>query len=187
VDRLVHLARYQGVRGLTVLDTHTAQQLKVELIGQSVNRPGEQIGLRVTNTQAPGDDARILNIAVLALSSDWSIAQIYPAGAAAFQTLSPGETIDLAFEAYLPDGQTESTDLLKVFATRATTNFRWLELPALDQPVTRSVTRSASMSPLEQLLATVTDDASPTRAVRLVGASEDKAWTVAEVEVRVER
>lgn len=187
VDRLVHLARYQGVRDLNVLDTNTAQKLKVELIGNPINRPGEQIGLRVTNTQAPGDDAGILNITVLALSSDWSIAQIYPAGAAAFQTLSPGETIDLTFEAYLPDGQTESTDLLRVFATRATTNFRWLELPALDQPVTRSVTRSASMTPLEQLLAAVTDDASTTRAFRLVGATEEKAWTVAEVEVRVER
>lgn len=192
VDRLAHLARFNGVRDLNVLDTGAAQKLKVELIGSAVNQPGDRVGLRVSNSQAPGDDTRILNIAVLALSSDWSIAQIYPAGAAAFHSLSPGETIDLTFEAYLPDGQTESTDVLKVFATQATTNFRWLELPALDQPVTRSVTRSANMNALEQLLASITDESAservnPTRAVRFVTDGADKAWAVAQVELRVEQ
>lgn len=185
-QRLVHLAKYRGVQELGVVDSGEAQKLKVDLIGKPVNRPGERVGLRVSNTQAPGDDARILNIAVLALSSDWSIAQIYPAGAAAFHSLSPGETIDLTFEAYLPNGQTESSDLLKVFATQATTNFRWLELPALDLPASRSVTRSANMNALEQLLAAVTDDAGPTRAVRFVTESADRAWTVGQIELRVE-
>ncbi len=187
VERLVHLARYRGVQELQVNDAAAAQKLRVELIGNVVNRPGDRVGLRITNTQSPGDDSRILNITVLNLSSDWSIAQIYPAGAGAFQPLSPGETINLQFDAYLPEGQTESKDVLKVFATTATTNFRWLELSALDQPITRSATRSASMNPLEQLLAAVTEEQSTTRAVRLVSSSEDKAWTVAEVELGVQQ
>ncbi len=186
VERLVHLARYRGVQELQVNDPAAAQKLRVDLIGNEVNRPGDRVGLRVTNTQQPGDDSRTLNITVLALSSDWSISQIYPAGAGLFQPVSPGETINLQFDAYLPDGQTESSDVLKVFATTATTNFRWLELPALDQPITRSATRSAAMNPLEQLLAAVTEEQSTTRAVRLVSSSEDKAWTVAQVELRVE-
>jgi hypothetical protein len=186
VGRLVHLARYQGVRDLSVADTNAAQKLKVELIGSTVNRPGDKVGLRITNLQ-PAGDANTLNIAVLALSSDWSIAQIYPAGAANFQSVSPAETIDLEFEAYLPDGQTLSVDTMKVFATRSTTNFRWLELAALDQPpMSRSITRSIQMDPLEQLLAAVTDETSTTRAVRLVGSSGDKAWTVEQREIRVE-
>ena len=183
VGRLVHLARYQGVRDLSVADTNAAQKLKVELIGNTVNRPGDKVGLRITNLQPAGSDANILNIAVLALSSDWSIAQIYAYGELSCVTK---ETINLEFEAYLPDGQTLSVDTMKVFATRSTTNFRWLELPALDQPVSRSATYSASMNALEQLLAAVTDETSNTRAIRLVGSPAEKAWSVAQVELRVE-
>ncbi len=187
VARLVHLARYQSVRELSVQDTSAAQKLKVELLGNPINRPGDKVGVRITNTQAPGNDANILNITVLCLSSDWAIAQIYPGGAGNFEPVDPGKNIELKFEAYLPEGQTLSVDTLKVFATRATTNFRWLELPALDQPVTRSATRSISTDPLEQLLAAVTDETSTnTRAIRLTGSSVEKAWSVVEVEIRVE-
>lgn len=184
--RLVHLTRFQGVRDLSVADANAAQKLNVELIGKRLLSPGDRVNLRITNTQPSGSDASTLNVTVLALSSDWSIAQIYPAGASSFQSVSPQETIDLEIEAYLPEGQDMSADLLKVFATQTTTNFRWLELPALDMPVTRAVTRSADMNPLEQLLAKVTDEGSPTRAIRLVGSSGDKAWTTAQVEMRVE-
>lgn len=187
VARLVHLARFQGVRDLSMTDAVAAQKLKVELIGSSACRPGDRVGLRITNTQAPDSDSRILNVTVLALSSDWSIAQIYPSGSGNFQSVSPQETIDLRFQTYLPEGQTLSTDIFKVFATQGTTNFRWLELPALDQPLlNRSITRGTTMDPLERLLASVTDDADATRAIRLVGSSEDKAWTVAQVELRVD-
>jgi hypothetical protein len=186
VARLVHLARFQGVRDLSMTDTGAAQKLKVELIGNSLARPGDSVGLRITNTQSPGSDSRILNVTVLALSSDWSIAQIYPSGSGNFQSVSPQENINLEFEAYLPEGQTLSADLLKVFATQGTTNFRWLELSPLDMPLTRSITRGMDMNPLERLLASVTDDGSATRAIRLVGSSEDKTWTVAQVEMRVE-
>jgi hypothetical protein len=163
----------------------------VEVEGQRLNKPDDKFTVKITNTQEPNsndpnDPARRLNVTVLVLSSDWSVTQVYPQGAASFEDIGPGETIPLEFEAYLPEGQTESVDIFKVFATRSTTNFRWLELPSLDEPITRSVTRSLSGDPLEALLAAATGEEAQTRAVRLTSSPEpDKGWTVAQVEMVV--
>ena len=148
VERLVHLAKYRNVQALDVPDAAARQKLQVRLTGPSpasaeggtsVFRPGEMGALSITNTQQPNpadpnDPARVLNITILDLQADWGITQIYPAAGGNFEPLDPGATIDLPLEALLDEGQTESVDVLKVFATRATTNFRWLEMPALDQP-----------------------------------------------------
>jgi len=195
----IQLAKYRNVQDLDVTNPSARQLLRVELLGASdtagetpVFHPGDRVKFKITNTQAPNpadpnDPKRILNICVLDLQSDWGITQIYPAGAAAFEIVDPGKSIDLEFEAYLPDGYTESTDVLKVFATQATTNFRWLELPVLDQPDTRSFsTRSVITDPLEQMLADLTIE-NPTRAVRLTSAPQTQSWATAQVELRVKQ
>ena len=155
VQRLIHLAKYRNVQDLAAADAAAQQTLKVELVGAPAGageapifRPGDKVTLRITNLQPPNpadpnDPARILNVTVLDLAPDWSIQQIYPSQAGAFEPVQPGATIPLELEAYLPAGYGESTDIVKVFATRATTQFRWLELPALDQPDTRSNTTRA--------------------------------------------
>jgi hypothetical protein len=182
-QRLVHLAKYRNVQDLEMPAAGVSPKLTVELVGAPsgsgeapIFKPGHKITLRITNMQQPNpvdsnDPARILNITVLDLQPDWGITQIFPAGAGAFEPLNPGQTIPLEFETYLPEGYTESTDVVKVFATRATTQFRWLELPALDQPDTRpKAMRSLISDPLEQMLALITGDL---------------AWNVAQVELQV--
>ncbi len=197
VGRLVHLAKYRSVQELTVTNPGAQQMLKVELVGAGntdgatpVFRPDQKAKFKVTNLQAPNpanpnDPARVLNICILDLQSDWGITQIYPSGAGAFEIVDPGKSIDLEFEAYLPDGYTESTDVLKVFATQTTTNFRWLELPVLDQPDARSAaTRSGITDPLERMLADFTLE-SPTRAIRITNAPQAQSWATAQVELVV--
>jgi len=199
VGRLIQLAKYRNVQDLDVANPSARQLLRVELLGASdtagetpIFHPGDRVKFKISNTQTPNpadpnDPKRVLNICVLDLQSDWGITQIYPAGAAAFEIVDPGKSIDLEFEAYLPDGYTESTDVLKVFATQATTNFRWLELPVLDQPDTRSFsTRSVITDPLEQMLADLTIE-NPTRAVRLTSAPQTQSWATAQVELRVKQ
>jgi hypothetical protein len=143
----------------------------------------------ITNTQKPGapnDPALILNITVLDLAPDWSITQIFPAGAAAFEPLDPGGTFEFEFEALLANGRTEGLDTLKVFATQATTNFRWLQLPALDQPpVADRIQRSAINDPLEKLLASLTGESLATRDIRITSSPQARAWTTAQTDLRV--
>ena len=99
----------------------------------------------------------------------------------------PGQEQLLPLRASLPEGYTEGTDILKVFATVGTTNFRWLELPSLDQPpVKKSGTRGGPSDPLEQLLASVAEEP-PEGATRNLdpAAYPSKEWIAAQVEVRV--
>jgi hypothetical protein len=49
----------------------------------------------------------------------------------------------IPLRASLPKGYRPGRDGLKVFATVGTTNFRWLELPALDQPPARDLKPAA--------------------------------------------
>jgi hypothetical protein len=192
IKRLVHLVQYQNVLMLDMPDPAARAKLQVEMTPQrAVVKPGKQVKLKITNTQEPNpndinDPARVLNVAVLVLSSDWSVTQVYPQ-TTAFEPVDPGKSIDLDFEAYLPDGETASHDIFKVFATRDATDFRWLELPALDQPAAdRAAKRAIITNPLEQLLATVTGEATATRAFKLTKASApEKSWATAKVEMLV--
>ncbi len=192
VARLVHLVKYQNVLALDMPDPTASAHLDVDLQASGeVIPPGEQVKIKISNTQTPNqrdanDPLLVLNVAVLVLSSDWSITQVYPANAA-FEPVDPGKSIDLEFEAYLPEGETESHDIFKVFASRDTTDFRWLALPALDQPLApRSATRAALTDPLEQLLAGVTGEATATRAMKLTkSSSAKKSWSTAKVEMVV--
>src|ERR1035441_9614837 len=198
VQRAVHIVKFKNVLALDTPDTSMKQKLAVSLDGSGNTdraggptffKPGDRLTLNITNPQQPNpadpnDPRRVLNITVLDLASDWSITQFYPASAGAFEPLDPGKTLPLELEAWLPAGQSEILDKLKVFATRDTTNFRWLELPALGKPDTRS--RGQIHDPLEQLLSAITADQASTRHVSLTASPQaDGGWTTAEVELRV--
>ncbi len=205
--RLVHLAKYRNIQALDNPNPGLARQMWAELAGSQPDpsnggvasfSPGERITLRVhnrlqVNPADPNDPSRILNITVLDLQPDWGVTQIFPASAAAFDTVQPGQYLEIRLEAFLPPGYTETTDILKVFASQRTTNFRWLELPSLDQPMLpRRVARHAQLDPLEQLLAALTADQSlPTaemksRSIRvLTDTAADKPWAITQVELRV--
>jgi hypothetical protein len=88
----------------------------------------------------------------------------------------------------LPSTYREGKDIIKVFATLDPTNFRWLELPPLDQPlVQREATRgSSTKNPLEDLMAIITKDKAVTRDLN-PSATPSKEWTTAQIEVQIVR
>jgi len=200
VQRLVHLAKYYNVRDLASPDLNAAQKLQVMLTSLSgeaekeagsapIYAPKDKIKMVVKNAQTPGaddDPTRILNITVLDLAPDWSISQIFPEGAAAFEPLDPQGTFEFEFEAFLPDGSSEGLDTIKVFATRSATSFRWLQLPALDQPPpTQAISREAIRDPLEALLASVTGENAITRAIRVTSSPQNRTWTTVNASLHV--
>lgn len=208
VRRLIHLAKYNAVKQLSNPDPRSplARTLEVELVGkraqfdpadpfepeQRFNEPGqtpvltvdEWTGLRIKNTAQ-----QRLNITVLDLQPDWGVSQVYPLGAGDyFIAFEPGEEQILPLQAGLPEGYNEGRDVLKVFATGETSNFRWLELPALDEPLLRSadVRNRKPQSQLEQLLASFTADQPPTRNLT-PAAYPTYGWITAQVEVAVKK
>lgn len=201
VARLVHLAKYRNVRELDVPDPSAPQNLQLTLETANgategrafVLRPGESAKLTIKNVQGPNpadpnDPARVLNITVLGLNADWSIEQAYPAEAGKFEPLDPGKTIVLPFPATLDDDYTEESTVFKVFATRATTAFRWLELPALDQPsLVAAGLRGEIDDPLEAMLARFSAPVAAQRKLKfdLPATPAERKWTVAQVEVVV--
>jgi Caspase domain len=212
VQRLVHLAKYRNVQELDNRDAMSplARKLLVELAGvqsdfDPVDQPkpkpfddpgntpsiktGEWTFLRVHNNLSPGkpnDPSRILNVTVLDLQPDWGITQIYPSGAGLFEPLDPGQEILLPLRAGLPISYEEGTDFIKVFATLGTTNFRWLELPSLDQPQTRGMTARGTQGPLEELLALVAAQEPKSRDLD-PAAYPSREWVTAQVEVQIKK
>jgi hypothetical protein len=207
--RVVHLAKYNAVKQLSNYDpvSPLARKLTVELIGKRAKydpadpfepeqpftepghtptlRAGEWTGVRIKNAAA-----QTLNVTVLDLQPDWGVSQVFPSGHGDhFVEFEPGQELVIPLKAGLPAGYEEGRDVVKVFATVSTTNFRWLELPALDQPLKRSastVGTKGPANPLEQLMAAFTADQPPTRNL-VPAAYPSHGWTTVQVEVNVRK
>ncbi len=215
-DRLTHLTQYRNVRALANYDDSSPLSNKLQIdafrlpadyqrgdppelipfdlaTGPRTIKAGEYFALRVKNLLPELPPTRTdpvrneLNITVLDLQPDWGIEQIYPADEAAFLPLDPQREAVRIFQSSLTPGDKEGTDVIKVFATIGTTNFRWLELPALDQP--RSATRSGISKPLnglEALLAAVTERAPmPTMRNATYVNEPSTEWVTEQVEITV--
>jgi len=198
VNRLVHLSKYRAILQLDNNDpiSSLAGKLFVELCLAGENRgellplnaPGnvptldvdEYALLRIRN-----DSSQVLNITVLAIQPDWSISQLHPDGAAAFEPLDPGMEKLVRIHTSLPEGYLEGADILKVFATVGATNFRWLELPALDKPRKGTQVTRAN-NPLEELLAAVASEQPPNRNVSAAAYPSDK-WTTEQLKLVVKQ
>lgn len=205
VGRLTHLVKYRNVLQLENADvlSSLAGKLVVELAGRQAAydpadrpepqpfhdpgntpllRPGEWTFLRIKNTSS-----FVLNVTVLDLGPDWSITQIYPSRQdAPSMTFDPGQEILLPLHTYLPEGYTDALDVLKVFATVGSTDFRWLELSALDQPHISKNARSGPGNRLEQLLAVLAAEETRLRQVNPAIYSIGE-WMTAQVEVHVQQ
>jgi hypothetical protein len=206
VQRLVHLAKYHNIQQIDNFDqlSPLAGKLVVELTGvqldydpgdrpepQPFDDPGNTPALAIgewTFLHVKNASSRVLNVTALGLQPDWSIVQIVPSGEDTyFWPFDPGQELLIPLRADLPSGYTESTDVIKVFATVGATNFRWLELPALDEPPRRSIsTRGGPNSPLEELLATLAATEPGMRNLN-PASYPSREWVVAQVEVRVRR
>lgn len=197
VQRLVHLAKYRNVESLRAPGGEAAAKLSVELVdppiaadGRIVYHPDDAVTVCITNNQLPGavnDPTRILNVTALDLAADWSVTQIHPADAADFESVDPGQSITIEFDAWLPDGVVANTDRIKVLATAISTDFRWLELPVLGKPIgQKGVRKRSAGDPLAALFDQVVGDQVTTRSLR-VKSKPTQTWTVGDVELCVER
>ena len=204
-ERLVHLTKYRNVRLIDNADPTSplSNKITVELgILKSGSTPrgtftpfgfpvrpislGEKVCLSVTNTSNTP-----LNVVIMDLAPDWGISQIYPdPNVKDYELLEPGANNALLYEieAWLPDDYHEGTDVLKVFATVEGTSFRWLQMPALDQPPTPISRGNSPQDALEQLML---DFAAPSmrnmKPVVNLSSAEGRNWTTTEVEANTRR
>lgn len=206
--RLVHLSKYHAILELRNYDSQSrlAGKLKIELfrapadykrgdkpnplpLEDSGNAPvvkdGDKLFIHIKN-----ESTQVLNVAVLDLQPDWGITQFYPSESSGdFIPIDPDKDIWVVTEFYLPDNIAGGNDVLKAFATVGPANFRWLELPALDNQNRSDGARGLRSGPrnqFERLLAEITADGPKTRNMKSPAEASDE-WVVAEVLIRVAR
>jgi hypothetical protein len=211
IQRLIHLTKYSNIQRIENSDPASplsrnviAEVFKAPAGFGSGDRPthldpvtitdgntkianvGQKLLLRIKN-----NTDKVLNFTVFDLQPDWGVSQIYP-------TILDGDfiPIDANREEYfpldvgLPPNYTDGKDILKVFATVDQTSFRWLELPALDQPASsKQVTRGGEVqpsNPLEQLMAEMMKDMPSTRSLNPY-QFPSKDWTSVQIEVNIQK
>jgi len=220
VKRVVHLVNYNNIQDLDNPDSisYLSGKLFIDLFGLPENydstkmpRPdqllqletkgnvkivkkGQKLALRIRNTlpRVPDKPERnVVKATVLDLQPDWGIQQVYPdPDDSDYKTIDPESDDIIAFQANLPVGYNTGKDVLKAFGAVEPTNFRWLELPPLDQPPTRgsSGLRSSGRAPanqLEKLLSDMTPD-NARGFDRLTPVSySNKGWTITQLEVQI--
>lgn len=198
--QLVHLAKYRNVQELLNDDGRSRLQglLTVDLArlpngyernqtivrddlepltSPAIVREGDWLCITLRNR-----GKKRFNYVVLDLQPSWSIQQVIPRPLfTTYLTLEGGAETRLPLQASIAEGARHGRDLLKVFATCDTTDFRWLELPRLGEPPLPAC-KNFPTNPLEQLLQQVATTPPATRALspRPQASAE---WTVAQVEV----
>jgi len=202
-ERLVHLTKFYNILNLENTDHLSSLKLTFELIGIQVDydpidppkpipfkdsgstqtlNEGEWTFARIRN-----DSCKVFNITVLDLQPDWGITQIYPSDQDTyFWPLDPGEEVLLPLQAYLPSSYTEVKDVIKVFATVKPVNFRWLELPPLDQPSVRGVDIFRKPeNELEEFLTWISPSIQHKRHLNPPAFSRCE-WVTSQVEIRIQ-
>jgi hypothetical protein len=204
VKRLVHLTKYQNILELDNFDPNSplTGKLSFTLAGwqkdydpadrpqpKPFGDPGNTATLETgvwAFVQIKNNSSQVLNVAVLDLQPDWGITQVFPRDTQ-FLPLDPGQEQLLPLQANLPTGYTSGRDVLKIFATIGPVDFRWLELPALDQPPKPKggATRGAA-NPLEALFAAIVAT-KPKKRNFDQGLNPSGEWVAKQLEVEVKR
>ncbi|MEG4197273.1 caspase family protein [Microcoleus sp. Pol12A5] len=206
VKRLVHLVKYQAIQQLSNHFSDLTGQLEVELLTQPnwrlgmskkpqpfpdptnlVVKSGECAFLRIKNTSSQD-----LNVAVLDVEPNWAVSRIpLQKPEAIFYPFNPNQEILLPLNLTLPEKHQSGKETIKVFATIKQNDFRWLELPSLDEEIEKKAEKLArGDNPLGQLMAAVGADVdrSPdiTRAaIPIFDPSQE--WTTKEIKITLTR
>jgi Sec-independent protein translocase protein TatA len=207
VQRLVHLVKYQAINELSNQFSDLTSKLEVELLTQPNWRPGmpkkpqpfadptnllvnsgENTFLRIKNI-SPHD----LNVAVLNLQATWEVSRFHiRSPESIFYPFAPNEEILVPLSFKLPDIERyrKARETLKIFAGIRGNDFRWLELPSLDEEIAPKAELHRADNPLGKLLAAVGADVDepPFRmkaAVPIFDPSQE--WTTKEIQVMVTR
>lgn len=205
VKQLVHLGKYLAVQSLNNPYSELAEQLEVRFVPQSSAaqsnmadpsnitwKAGEVGTLYIKNlSENP------IRVVVLDLEPTWAISQLQiRRPAQAFYEFAPGQEIPVKLRLSLPDDAIydKGLEIIKVFATVGSPDFRWLELPPLDQelPTAASrglVTRGGPKNDLEKLFAAIGADPdkppATTRAQVIFDASSE--WATKDIQITVIR
>ena len=203
IGRLEHLARYRAIKGLHNYDgtSKVANAVDLKVLGRVNNyvrgsrvvpEPLDKIDGRyflqdgdILFVQITNHSTQVLNLTAIAIQADWSVAQTHPGDAANSITLERNMPEVLRFGFRLPPHIDDGIDILKFFITVGTTNFRWLELPSMDEQQNRSQHPRRAQNALEQLLEVFTAE-KPTRNVLLVAAPCEE-WVTLELLIHVHR
>jgi hypothetical protein len=208
VARLIHLARFQAIRGLDNPDPFSPLRGKLAVELQAAPKkyhdgdpltdlkklphgkvprvkPGDWLVVSITNRAT-----RDMNVTILDLASDWSVS-IIPADERFRAIDANGGSWQLPLKARLAEGRTSGKDILKIIATLdPPPDYEQMRLPPLDQPIPRQAEHRSAFrglgtpqTALDELLAAVSADR-PTRAFS-TGGQATAGWTVGHVEVEI--
>jgi len=206
VKRLIHLVKYQAIQQLSNQFSDLTNKLEVELLTQPnwrlempkkpqpfseptnlVVKSGEYAFLRLKNTSS-----QVLNIAVLDLEPNWAVSRIQlQRPEAVFYPFNPNQEMLLPLNLTLPERYLNGGETIKVFATIKQNDFRWLELPSLDEEIGKKAQNlERGDNPLGQLLAAVGADVDRppelTRAaVPIFDPSQE--WTTKDIKITLTR
>lgn len=207
VQRLVHLAKYQAIQELSNEFSELTNQLEVELLTQPNWRPGmpkkPQSFTDPTNLVVKSGEAtflriknispHVLNVTVLNLQANWAVSRLKIRNQeSSFYPLNPNDVILEALNFELPNTEryNQARETLKVFATIGKNDFRWLELPSLDEEIASKAGLYRDESPLGKLLAAVGADVDEPpfwmkAAVPIFDPSQE--WTTKEIQISILR
>ncbi len=207
VKRLVHLAKYEAVQGLKNPYSDLANALEVKLIPQN-SSPTEEADNNSNNvTLFSGDIATLhiknissqeINVVAIDLEPTWEVSRIPlkpPKTPEKFYRFAPGEEINRKLRLSLPDKQEyqKKMEIIKIFAMYGEADFRWIELPPLDQPLVRAKSKglddTKSRSVLESLFAAFGTDVDKNPPVSRVEAifEPGEEWVTKEIQITVKR
>lgn len=143
VRRLDHLVKFRSLSAVENPEPPHWLEIGLELCGDDPSaspvpfpagglnlKCGEGATLRIVNRSSLR-----LDFAVLDLAPDYSVTQLLPPRKTlSLLPIDPGECHEMRVEGCLPEPLQEGVDILKIFATRGTVSYRWLELPPLGKP-----------------------------------------------------
>jgi len=214
VKRLIHLTKYKTFESLINPDSDIENQLIFELLDEDkqpfpdpqniVFVDGDVVHLKIKNNSELS-----LNIAILDLEPTWEISQI-PVQSIdeVFYNLSKDDERTIKLRPRLPEkeGYEGAVEILKLFATGQIADFRWMQLPALDEafPTARGRglkqgfsekldemrTRGETpppVSPLNDLLVMIGGDVDTPPQTRAMAREFGSEWATKTVSFRIER
>jgi len=149
---------------LSIRNPHSEIELQFTIKGSQTRDPMARVGKPDSGVWAGENvDATLTNngerdvyVAILDLSSDGSIAVVYPAEQGAAEVLKPNQKLSKTFVTFVPKGRAVVTDILKVFAS-----FKPIDL----RPLTQGQIRTIETDDLDPLQALLSDAAIGTRGV----------------------
>jgi hypothetical protein len=202
VRRLEHITKFQAVQEIDNHDTRSplARKLSIEWVGYQKEfelgekpdptpfqnndnvvtvQAGDWVFLRLRNLSE-----HVLNVTALNLQPDWGISQVHPIPPTAFVALDPNTEELVPLKTALPEGRSHVRDIMKVFGSLGTPNFRWLQLPTLDRGNAVAKRRFRGPEALDSLLDAFTES-QPAMRNLTPAAYPSHEWTTGQVELRV--